>query len=97
MPLPRGWRAEIDLNIVERAIRPIALTPKNALVAGSDSGAEIWAIIASLIESCKLVGVDPQAYLVEVLTTIDNGHLTSRIDQLLPWAYCPGIAASNVV
>jgi hypothetical protein len=52
-------RIEIDINVVERAIRPLALTRKNALFAGSDRGGEHWAIIASLVETCKLCGVDP--------------------------------------
>ena len=47
---------EIDSNVVERAIRPIALNRKNALFAGSDGGGEHWAVIASLIETCKLIG-----------------------------------------
>ena len=47
-------RIEIDSNTVERAMRPIALTRKNALFAGSDEGAENWAMLASLIETCKL-------------------------------------------
>ena len=47
-------RIEIDNNVVERTIRPLALTRKNALFAGSDGGAEHWAVIASLIETCKL-------------------------------------------
>ena len=51
-------RIEIDFNVVERAIRPIALNRKNALFAGSDGGAENWAIVASLIETCKLNRVD---------------------------------------
>ena len=80
-------RVEIDSNIVERAIRPIALNRKNALFAGSDGGGEHWAIIASLIETCKLNDVDPQAYLADVITRIVNGHPNSRIDELLPWAY----------
>ena len=49
-------RIEIDSNVVERAIRPIALNRKNALFAGSDGGGEHWAVIASLIETCKLCG-----------------------------------------
>jgi transposase len=80
-------RIEIDSNVVERAIRPIALNRKNALFAGSDGGGEHWAIVASLIETCKLNGIDPQAYLVGVITKIVNGHPNSRIDDLLPWAY----------
>jgi len=51
-------RIEIDNNTVERSIRPIALNRKNALFAGSDGGAEHWAIIASLIETCKLNDID---------------------------------------
>jgi transposase len=80
-------RIEMDTNIVERSIRPIALNRKNALFAGSDGGGENWAILASLIETCKLSRVDPQAYLVDALTKIVNGHLNSQIDELLPWAY----------
>jgi transposase len=80
-------RVEIDSNTVERSIRPIALNRKNALFAGSDGGGENWAIIASLIETCKLCGVDPQAYLANALIRIVNGHLNSQIDELLPWAY----------
>src|SRR5450631_2714278 len=80
-------RIEIDSNVVERAIRPIALNRKNALFAGSDGGAEHWAVIASLIETCKLTDVDPHAYLVATITKIVNGHPNSRLDDLLPWAY----------
>ena len=80
-------RIEIDSNTVERSIRPIALNRKNALFAGSDGGGENWAVIASLIETCKLCGVDPYAYLADVLAKIVNGHLNSQIDDLLPWAY----------
>jgi len=65
----------------------MALTRKNALFAGSDSGAGHWATIASLIETCKLTGVDPQAYLDDVITRIVNGHPQNRLDELLPWAY----------
>lgn len=82
-------RIEIDSNIVERSIRPIALNRKNALFAGSDGGAEHWAAIASLIETCKLNGVDPLGYLADVLTRIVNGHPNSQLDDLLPWAYIP--------
>ncbi len=82
-------RVEIDSNVVERAIRPIALNRKNALFAGSDGGAEHWAVIASLIETCKLNAVDPQAYLGDVIARIVAGHPQSQIDELLPWAYAP--------
>jgi transposase len=80
-------RVEIDNNAVERAIRPIALNRKNALFAGSDGGAQHWAVIASLIETCKLLDVEPHGYLADVITRIVNGHPQSRLDDLLPWAY----------
>src|SRR5829696_5131278 len=80
-------RIEIDNNVVERAIRPIALNRKNALFAGSDGGAQHWAVIASLIETCKLLGVEPHGYLTDVITRIVNGHPQTRLDDLMPWAY----------
>ena len=79
--------SRLDNNAVERIIRPIALNRKNALFAGSDGGAEHWAVVASLIETCKLNAVDPHAYLTDVITKIVNGHPNSDIDELLPWAY----------
>ena len=78
---------EIDSNTVERSIRPIALTRKNALFAGSDGGAEHWAVVASLIETCKLNAIDPEAYLGQTITRIVQGHPQSRVGELLPWAY----------
>ncbi|CAH2405035.1 hypothetical protein MES5069_450025 [Mesorhizobium escarrei] len=69
-------RIEIDSNVVERSI-----------FAGSDGGAQHWAVIASLIETCKLSGVEPLGYLADVLTSIVNRHPNSQIDDLLPWAY----------
>jgi transposase len=89
-------RIEIDSNIVERAIRPIALNRKNALFAGSDGGAENWAVVASLIETCKLNGVDPQAYMADVLLKIVNGHLASKLAELMPWSYAPHTALKDV-
>lgn len=80
-------RIELDNNSVERTIRPIALNRKNALFAGHDAGAANWATIASLVETCKLNAVDPQAYLTGTLTAIVNGHKQSRVDDLLPWNY----------
>jgi hypothetical protein len=78
-------RVEIDNNSVERTIRPIALNRKNALFAGHDAGAENWAIIASLIETCKLNAVDPSAYLTRTLTALVNGHKQRQVARLLPW------------
>ena len=78
-------RIEMDSNAVERTIRPIALQRKNALFAGHDAGAQNWAVIASLIETCKLNKIEPHRYLTGVLTAIVNGHKQKDIDQLLPW------------
>ena len=82
-------RIELDNNIVERSIRPLALTRKNSLFAGSDGGADHWAILASLIETAKLGDIDPQAYIASVITRIVDGHPQSQIDQLMPWNYQP--------
>jgi transposase len=82
-------RIELDTNPVERAIRPVALGRKNHLFAGSDSGGVRWAVVCSLIETCKLNGVEPYAYLKDVLTRMVDGHLVNRLDELLPWAWKP--------
>jgi hypothetical protein len=80
-------RIEIDSNTVERHMRPIALNRKNALFAGSDEGAQNWAMLASLIETCKLHGVNPEAYLADVLTRLVNNWPNSRLAELTPWAW----------
>lgn len=80
-------RIELDTNIVERGIRPIVLNRKNALFAGHEEGAENWACVASLIETCKLNDVDPQAYIADVLDKLVNLWPVSRIDDLMPWAW----------
>jgi hypothetical protein len=58
-------------------------------VAGSDDDGEHWAVIASLIETCKMNGIDPMAYLSDVLARIVARHPMARIDDLLPFAYLP--------
>ncbi len=80
-------RIEIDSNTVERSMRPIALSRKNALFAGSDHGAENWAMLASLIETCKLHGVNPEAYFTDVLTKLVNNWPNRRLAELTPWAW----------
>ena len=84
-------RVEIDSNTVERTIRPIALNRKNALFAGHDAGAENWAVIASMIETCKMNAIDPHAWLAATLTAIVYGHKQSQIDDLLPKSYAPDV------
>ena len=67
--------------------RPIALNRKNALFAGHDAGADNWGVIASLIETCKMNGVDPHAWLASTLKAIVSGHKQSQIADLRPWNY----------
>ena len=76
---------ELDTNTVERAMRPVALSRKNSLFAGSDEGGENWACLASLIETCKLNGANPYTYFTDLLTRLVNGWPQSRIDELMPW------------
>ena len=80
-------RVEIDSNTVERSMRPVVLNRKNALFAGSDEGAENWAVLASLVETCKLHGVNPEAYFTDVLIKLVNNWPNSRLAELLPWAW----------
>ena len=80
-------RVELDNNPVERTIRPIALNRKNALFAVHDTGVQHWAVIASLIETCKLNRIGPHGYLSDSLTAIARGHKQTDINELLPWNY----------
>src|SRR5580698_10069234 len=73
----------IDNNAVENAIRPIALGRKNWLHLGSDRGGKTAATLLSLVQSCKLLGNEPFAYLRDVLDRVST-HPASRIDDLLP-------------
>lgn len=88
-------RLELDTNTVERGMRGIKLCAKNCLFAGSDEGAQHWAIIASLIETCKLNNVDPYAYLRDVLERIVSGETKiTELDRLLPWHWAADQARS---
>jgi transposase len=82
-------RVEIDPNRVENLIRPIALNRKNALFPGHDEGGIAWGRIAAPIETCKINGIVPFAYLRATLTAIANGNPQSKIDNLLPWNFTP--------
>ena len=82
-------RVEMDSSCVENRIRPLALTRKNALFAGHAEGAAAWGRIATLIETAKVNGVEPYAYLKTTLEAIADGQPASRIDELLPWAHSP--------
>ncbi len=78
-------RLEIDNNIAENGMRIIALGRKNFLFAGSDAGGVRAAAIYTLVQTAKLNGINPEAYLNNTLTKIAEGHPINRIDQLMPW------------
>uniref|UniRef100_UPI00111C557F transposase domain-containing protein n=1 Tax=Ensifer aridi TaxID=1708715 RepID=UPI00111C557F len=77
----------LDSNIVERAIRPQAITRKNSLFAGSDGGGRTWATIATLLQTAKMNNVDPVAWLTQTLERIANAWPSSEIDALMAWNY----------
>lgn len=76
---------EAENNAAERALRAVALGRKNYLHMGSDKGGERAAAIYSLVGTCKLGGINPEAYLRHVLARIAD-HPVNKIDELLPWA-----------
>jgi transposase len=81
-------RLELDTNAVERALRPIALGRKNSLFAGSDGGARHWAMVASLVATAKLNGVEPLAWLTDVLERMVAGRSkATELERLLPWTW----------
>jgi len=80
---------EIDSNIVERAIRPQAITRKNSLFAGSVGGGRTWASIATMLQTCKMNGVDPYGWAKLTLERIANRWPNSDIEALMPWNFKP--------
>ena len=79
-------RLEMSNNAAERAIRPLALGRKNYLFAGADSGGERAAAIYTLIETARMNGIDPEAWLTDVISRIAS-HPVNRIGELLPWKW----------
>ena len=77
---------EIDNNSAERSMRPISLGRKNYLFMGSEGGGKSAAIAYTLIETAKLNGVDPQAWLSDIIGRIAD-HKITRLEELLPWSY----------
>jgi transposase len=79
-------RLEPDTNTVERSIRPISIGKKNSLFCGDEGGGETWSILASLLNTAKLQGVDPETYLADVLERMVSGETTNnRLHELLAW------------
>src|SRR5262250_813840 len=77
-------RLALDNNPAERALRAVAIGRKNWIFAGSDAGGRRAAAMYSLIETAKLNGLHPQAYLTDLLARIAD-HPAKRIADLLPW------------
>jgi len=87
-------RLEADTNTVERSIRPVALGRRNSLFAGDDGGARSWAILASLLQTAVLNGLDPYAYLHDVVEKIVSGEVKNhQLDRLLAWNWKAARAA----
>ena len=83
-------RIEMDTNTVERSIRPHTLLRKNALFAGSDGGVRHWSIAMTLIQTAKLNGIDPMAWLTDVLEREVSGRTKAHeLSTLLPWNWTP--------
>lgn len=89
-------RLEIDNNIAERSLRGIAVGRRNWLFAGSRVGGERAAAISTVIETCKLNGVDPQAYIADVIAKIANDWPAARWDELLPWNWQPQVEPARL-
>jgi len=87
-------RVAIDNNPAERALKPIGIGRKNWLFAGSDTGAETLARAMTIIETAKMNGLNPQAYLADVIERI-NDHKINRLDELLPWNWLPLVSQAQ--
>ena len=78
----------IDNNVAERAIKPVVIGRKNWMFAGRDAGGETLAAAMTIIETAKMNGLNPQAYLADILGRIQE-HKVNRLDELLPWNWSP--------
>jgi transposase len=85
-------RVAMDNHAAERALRPIGIGRKNRHFAGADTGAETLASAMTIIETAKMNGLDPQAYLADVLERLHD-HKINRLDKLLPWNWAPAAVA----
>ena len=88
-------RIGIDNNPAERVLRGIAITRKNYLFLGSEAGGERAAIIYTVLETAKLNGLDPEAYLANIIDRMAKGHPANRLTELLPWNWSREETAPN--
>jgi hypothetical protein len=70
--------------VAKRSLRGIAV---NFLFLGSEAGGERAAILCTVLETAKLNGLDPEAYLADVIDRMANGHPINRLAELLPWSW----------
>ena len=90
-----GGRLPLDTNAVENAIRPIALGRRNWMFAGSEAGGRRAAQIYSLIGSAKLNGIEPLAYLTDILQRLPTAR-QKDLDALLPWNWAPATPSIDI-
>jgi transposase len=90
-------RIEMDTNAVERAMQPTNLNAKNAMFAVCDEGTENWALLASLIETCKGKAVSAEHWLAAVLAKLVYGWPAALLDELLPWASTLTMHAQDLI
>ena len=76
-------RFQIDNNLIENSIRPVALGRKNYLFAGSHNAAQNAAMIYSLLGTCKINNIEPFQYLTKTLATLPD-HMANQLHTLLP-------------
>ena len=88
-------RLEMTNNAAERAIRPLTLGRRNWTFLGSDSGGDRAAVFFTIIQTCKLNDVNPEAYLADIVSRIAD-HSAKRIDDLLPWNWRPQGALASL-
>ena len=79
--------ARLDNNVAERAVRPLAIGRKNWMFVGSEDSGEATAIIFSLVQTCRGIGINPREYLEDVMRRLMS-HNSQNLSELLPdqWA-----------
>ena len=85
-------RLEIDNNIAERSLRGIAVGSRNWLLAGSHVGGERAGAICTVVETCKMNGVEPQADIAGIIAKIAADWSAYRWDEFIPWNWQPATA-----